>query len=31
MTAFLRAQGILDGEVGYEDIVVTQFAKLWKG
>jgi NitT/TauT family transport system substrate-binding protein len=31
MTAFLRSQGVLDGEVPYERIVATQFAPLWKG
>ena len=31
MTAFLRSQGVLDGEVPYEQIVATQFAPLWKG
>jgi NitT/TauT family transport system substrate-binding protein len=31
MTAFARRQGILDGEVAYEDVVATQFAPLWKG
>jgi ABC-type nitrate/sulfonate/bicarbonate transport system substrate-binding protein len=31
MTAFARAQGILEGEVAYEDVVATQFATLWKG
>ena len=31
MTAFLRTQGILDGEVRYEDIVAAQFSHLWKG
>jgi NitT/TauT family transport system substrate-binding protein len=30
MTAFLRAQGILDDEVAYEDIVAAQFSELWK-
>jgi NitT/TauT family transport system substrate-binding protein len=30
MTAFLRAQGILDDEVAYEHIVATQFSELWK-
>ncbi len=30
MTAFLRGQGVLDGEVPYESIVATQFAPLWK-
>jgi ABC-type nitrate/sulfonate/bicarbonate transport system substrate-binding protein len=31
MTAFLRAQGVLDRDVAYEDVVATQFAPLWKG
>ncbi len=31
MTAFARGQGMLDGEVPYEDVVATQFSKLWKG
>jgi ABC-type nitrate/sulfonate/bicarbonate transport system substrate-binding protein len=31
MTAFLRSQGVLDGDVPYEQIVATQFAPLWKG
>jgi hypothetical protein len=31
MTAFLRSQSVLDGEVPYEQIVATQFATLWKG
>jgi len=31
MTAFLRTQDILDGEVRYEDIVAAQFSHLWKG
>jgi ABC-type nitrate/sulfonate/bicarbonate transport system substrate-binding protein len=31
MTEFLRSQGVLDGEVPYEQIVATQFAPLWKG
>ena len=31
MTAFLRSQGVVDGEVPYERIVATQFAPLWKG
>jgi NitT/TauT family transport system substrate-binding protein len=31
MTAFLRSQGVLDGEVPYEQIVATQFAPLWRG
>ena len=30
VTAFLRSQGILDGDVRYEDIVATQYAPLWK-
>jgi len=29
MTAFLRGQGVLEGEVPYEQIVATQFAPLW--
>ncbi len=29
MTAFLRTQGILEGEVAYENIVATQFSHLW--
>jgi ABC-type nitrate/sulfonate/bicarbonate transport system substrate-binding protein len=31
MTAFCRAQGVLKGDVAYEQIVATQFAPLWKG
>jgi NitT/TauT family transport system substrate-binding protein len=31
MTAFARSQGVLDGEVAYEDVVAAQFAPLWKG
>jgi NitT/TauT family transport system substrate-binding protein len=31
MTAFLRTQGILDGEVAYESIVATQYSHLWNG
>ncbi len=31
MTAFLRRQGVLDGEVPYEGVVAAQFAPLWKG
>jgi NitT/TauT family transport system substrate-binding protein len=30
MTAFLRSQGALDGDVSYESVVATQFAPLWK-
>ena len=30
MSGFARQQGILDGEVAYEDVVATQFAPLWK-
>jgi len=30
MTAFARSQGILDGNVGYGQVVATQFAPLWK-
>jgi ABC-type nitrate/sulfonate/bicarbonate transport system substrate-binding protein len=30
MAAFARGQGILDGEVAYEQAVATQFAALWK-
>jgi len=30
MTAFARSQGVLDGDVRYEDIVATQYAPLWK-
>jgi ABC-type nitrate/sulfonate/bicarbonate transport system substrate-binding protein len=30
MTAFLRSQGVLDGDVPYEGVVATQFAPLWK-
>jgi NitT/TauT family transport system substrate-binding protein len=30
MTAFLRSQGALDGDVSYENVVATQFAPLWK-
>lgn len=31
MTAFLRSQGVIVGEVPYETVVATQFAPLWKG
>jgi ABC-type nitrate/sulfonate/bicarbonate transport system substrate-binding protein len=31
MTAFCRTQGVLKGDVAYEQIVATQFAPLWKG
>jgi NitT/TauT family transport system substrate-binding protein len=31
MTAFSRAQGILDADVPYESVVATQFSDLWKG
>ena len=31
MTAFLRAQGILDGDAPYERIVAARYAPLWKG
>jgi NitT/TauT family transport system substrate-binding protein len=31
MAAFARAQGLLDGELAYEDVVATQFASLWRG
>ncbi len=30
VTGFLRSQGVLDGEVAYENVVATQFAPLWK-
>ena len=30
MSRFARQQGILGGEVAYEDVVATQFAPLWK-
>jgi NitT/TauT family transport system substrate-binding protein len=30
MSGFARRQGILGGEVAYEDVVATQFAPLWK-
>lgn len=30
MTAFQRHMGLLKGEVGYEDVVATQFSKYWK-
>ena len=30
MTQFARQQGILDGEVSYEQAVATQFARLWR-
>jgi NitT/TauT family transport system substrate-binding protein len=30
MTAFLRGQGVIDGDVSYESVVATQFAPLWK-
>src|SRR5579862_701195 len=31
MTAFLRSQGVLQGDLKYEDVVAAQFAPLWKG
>ncbi len=31
MAAFARRQGILDGDMPYENVVATQFASLWKG
>ena len=31
MTAFLRSQGVIEGDVPYENIVATQFAPLWRG
>jgi ABC-type nitrate/sulfonate/bicarbonate transport system substrate-binding protein len=31
MTQFARDVGILRGELGYEQVVATQFAALWKG
>jgi ABC-type nitrate/sulfonate/bicarbonate transport system substrate-binding protein len=31
MAGFARGQGILEGEVTYEDVVATQFTTLWKG
>jgi NitT/TauT family transport system substrate-binding protein len=30
MTAFLRGQGVLSGDVPYEQVVATQFAQYWK-
>jgi NitT/TauT family transport system substrate-binding protein len=30
MTAFLRSQGVIEGDVPYETVVATQFAPLWK-
>jgi ABC-type nitrate/sulfonate/bicarbonate transport system substrate-binding protein len=30
MTAFLRNQGVLSGDVPYEQIVATQYAQYWK-
>jgi NitT/TauT family transport system substrate-binding protein len=30
MSGFARGQGILDGELRYEDVVATQFSALWK-
>jgi NitT/TauT family transport system substrate-binding protein len=30
MTAFAKSQGVIDGDVAYEDVVATQFAPLWK-
>jgi NitT/TauT family transport system substrate-binding protein len=30
MTAFLRGQGVLSGDVPYEQIVATQYAQFWK-
>jgi NitT/TauT family transport system substrate-binding protein len=30
MTAFLRSQGVIEGDVPYESVVATQFAQLWK-
>jgi ABC-type nitrate/sulfonate/bicarbonate transport system substrate-binding protein len=29
MAAFTRSQGVLQGDVAYEDVVATQFAKFW--
>jgi NitT/TauT family transport system substrate-binding protein len=31
MTAFARAQGIVDADIAYEDVVATPFASLWHG
>lgn len=31
MAAFSRQQGILDGDMPYENVVATQFAPLWRG
>jgi NitT/TauT family transport system substrate-binding protein len=30
MTAFLRGQGVLSGDVPYEQVVATQYAQYWK-
>jgi NitT/TauT family transport system substrate-binding protein len=30
MTAFLRSQGVLQGDLPYEQVVATQFAPMWK-
>jgi NitT/TauT family transport system substrate-binding protein len=30
MSAFARGQGILEGDLRYEDVVATQFSALWK-
>jgi hypothetical protein len=29
MTAFARGQGLLEGDVPYENVVATQFSHLW--
>jgi len=31
MAAFLRSQGVLQGDLPYEQAVAAQFAPLWKG
>lgn len=31
MTAFLRSQGVLQGDLPYEQVVASQFAPMWQG
>ena len=31
MTEFARSQGVLDRDLGYEQVVAAQFARLWQG
>jgi NitT/TauT family transport system substrate-binding protein len=31
MTAFLRSQGVIEGDVRYDDVVAAQFSDLWNG